>query len=88
MYEATITLFESQLRIEQENIILKAVKEIGIDVDKEELLKALKYDREQYAKGYKDGYIDGIKKLCDRLGTIVEHSGIVIELLEEIKERF
>lgn len=26
----------------------------GVNVDKEELLKALKYDREQYEKGYRD----------------------------------
>ena len=67
MYEATIKLFEGQMRIEQENNILKAVKEIGIDVDKEELLKALKYDREQYNKGYADGFKDGISKFAERL---------------------
>lgn len=85
MYEAAITLFESQVRIEQENNIFNAVKEIGVDVDKEELIKALKYDREQYAKGYKDGYKVGIKRLCDRLGIIFEHSGLVIQLLEEME---
>ena len=30
------------------------VQQYGIVVDKEELLKALQYDREQYAKGYND----------------------------------
>lgn len=35
--------------------IMKAVFEIGVIVDKDELLKALEYDREQYKKGYKDG---------------------------------
>lgn len=35
--------------------ILKAVQNVGIDVDKSELLRALKYDRNQYEKGYEDG---------------------------------
>lgn len=85
MYESPITLIETQMRIEKENNIFNAVKEIGVDVDKEELIKALKYDRGQYNKGYKDGYKAGIKRLCDRLGIIVEHSGLVIQLLEEME---
>lgn len=58
---------------------------IGVNVNKEELDKALKYDREQYNKGYKYGYKDGIKKICDRLGIIFEHSGLVLKLLEEME---
>ena len=30
-----------------------------INVNKEELIKALKYDRDQYEKGYDDGYDEG-----------------------------
>lgn len=37
-----------------ENSVLKAVQKVGINVDKEELLKALIYDRRQYDKGYED----------------------------------
>lgn len=33
---------------------LKLYKKVGINVDKEELLKALIYDRVQYDKGYED----------------------------------
>lgn len=35
-------------------MIMKAVREVGVIVDKEELLKALQYDRLQYRKGYAD----------------------------------
>ena len=35
------------------------IRSYGINIDKEELLKALKYDREQYDKGYGDGYTKG-----------------------------
>ena len=37
-----------------ENSIFKAIQKVGINVDKEELLKALIYDRGQYDKGYED----------------------------------
>lgn len=38
--------------------ILKAVQNVGVDVSKDELIKALKYDRGQYQKGYEDGKED------------------------------
>ena len=31
-------------------------EEVGIKVDRDELIKALAYDRKQYEKGYVDGY--------------------------------
>ena len=34
---------------------MKAIQRFDINVDKEELIKALKYDRDQYEKGYQDG---------------------------------
>ena len=37
-----------------ENSVFKAVQKVGINVDKEELLKALIYDRGQYDEGYED----------------------------------
>lgn len=41
--------------------ILSGIAKAGITVDREELLKAMQYDRDQYNKGYKDGVKDGIK---------------------------
>lgn len=35
--------------------IYTAVRKIGVNVDKAELEKALRYDRDQYVKGYQDG---------------------------------
>lgn len=62
-YKSPIETVVSELQIEQVNKldgeILRAVQEIEITVNKEQLLKALQYDRHQYEKGYKDGYDDG-----------------------------
>ena len=32
------------------------VRQIAVDVDKDEMIRALNYDRDQYHKGYRDGY--------------------------------
>lgn len=58
MYENPISemLGEIQTKIieHEENQILQAVQNCGITVDKEELTRALMYDRQQYEKGYAD----------------------------------
>lgn len=36
--------------------VLHAVMQCGINVDRDELIKALSYDRDQYRKGFNDGY--------------------------------
>lgn len=55
-YESPINVIAKQLRMEKEANIVKAVQEYGIDVNKDELVKALQYDRNQYEKGYVNGY--------------------------------
>ena len=53
---------------EIENIICSAVLKVGITVDKEELIKALRYDRCQYEKGYEDGKRDAIEACREAIG--------------------
>lgn len=55
MYESPITIIQKQLDTYVENEVLKVAQGISVYVDKEELTKALKYDRDQYNKGYEDG---------------------------------
>lgn len=40
--------------------VMTAIRRYHVDVDKDELVKALAYDRGQYEKGYADGYADGL----------------------------
>ena len=58
MYESPINVFErnicNKLTEEKENLVIAAEQEVGVTVDKEELEKALRYDRQQYEKGYAD----------------------------------
>lgn len=62
-YTSPITEYLGQMRIERENAVFKAIQEFAISVDKDELIKALQYDRDQYRKGF----IDGCRGSYDRI---------------------
>lgn len=53
-YKSPIELIVSDVQMKLEDSICEAVQNVGINVDKGELIKALEYDREQYKKGYED----------------------------------
>ena len=59
-YESPINIALSDVRMAHEKHIegevFRVIREVGVTVDKEELLKALRYDRQQYEKGYIAGY--------------------------------
>ena len=55
MYDPIIELYYQQQRAEFENEVYKLIMSVGVSVDKEELIRALNYDRDQYNAGYKDG---------------------------------
>jgi hypothetical protein len=67
MFESPIQVLQTSMQMEMEGEILKAVQRVGVNVDKEELLRALAYDREQYVKGYKDG----VNAVCERIEEIL-----------------
>jgi len=54
MYESPIEIIERATTFDLDSEIIKAVKSYGINVNKEQLVRALRYDREQYEKGYAD----------------------------------
>lgn len=53
-YESPIRMIYSELNQQVEEHMYKCVLNVGVDVNKEELYKALQYDRNQYGKGYSD----------------------------------
>lgn len=54
--EMSVGELQTQIVRDGENEVIKAVQKIGINVDREELIRALEYDRRQYEKGFEDGY--------------------------------
>lgn len=67
MYKSPIEVIVSQVQEmiiqQQEDQTFAAVQKVGINVDKQELLKALAYDRKQYEKGYADGIVAFAERL-------------------------
>ena len=77
MYNSPITIYEdmaAQIIEQQKNAIMSKVK-MYVDVDEEELMKALNYDRKQYDAGYNDGFIDGRKKAIEEISNIIYGMG-------------
>lgn len=89
MYKSPIEVitsdFITKIKEDTENQILQAVQSVDVNVDKNELVKALTYDRKSYDNGFNDGviYLGSILKrlysrdrkiLIDinRLDTIIE----------------
>lgn len=69
MYKSPIDIFTQtenivkQMQEKQDEYVYRCVLKTGVDVDKEELVKALVYDRGQYEKGY----YDGINEFAERV---------------------
>lgn len=55
MYESPINIILGDMQVSFDNEIVKAVRKYDVSVDKDELIKAMSYDRNQYEKGYEDG---------------------------------
>ncbi len=66
MYESPIDIYVTQLNMRRrefaEKQVLEAVQGVDININREELEKALRYDRDQYKKGY----ADGVKEFAER----------------------
>jgi hypothetical protein len=94
-YESPITTYHTSVHAkfaeQMEGMILDHVVECGVTVDKDELVKALAYDRDQYNKGFEAGraWVDAkiysaYKALLD--GFTDDALGYLGELLDDHKE--
>ena len=55
MYKSPIEIITGNIQTQIDDEIYRAIQNVGINVDREELLKALEYDRGQYEEGFKEG---------------------------------
>lgn len=62
-YVSPVTVELRQIQRELDNFILNEIRKYDVKVDKEELVKALKYDRNQYEKGYADGKKEAAREI-------------------------
>lgn len=80
MYESPITVTDRMaMDVEKTlegKIIAKAKAYVDIDINGEELKKALNYDRRQYVKGYEEGYKDGYQEAENKFIKLLQDSFI------------
>lgn len=83
MYKNLIEKICGELQIqmvqEDENMVMKAIRKVGVNVDKEELIKTLNYDRNQYSKGYNDGIKDVFDNIRAELIQSIQNGTLKIE---------
>lgn len=63
---------------------MKVVRRIAVDVDEKELLAALNYDRDQYEKGYKEGYFEAIESVKAKLKEVGIEFNYLDSLISQI----
>lgn len=80
-YKSPIEYVKSKISREIEEEVMKAVQNVGIQVDKDELFKALNYDRDQYKRGYEEGMEVGFNQGVNYTLRLVEKA--VRQLLEK-----
>lgn len=92
--EMTYGELQTQMMQEEEELIMKAVRNVGVNVDKGELIKALQYDRDQYTKGYKDGKNEVLDKIRAKIkymdfdfGDFYDHTETIIERVLEVIDK-
>ena len=74
-YESPIELIVGEMEHQIADKMFKVIQSYDIKVDKDELIKALRYDRQQYEKGYKEGYNKG----CEHGAKYSEICGAELE---------
>lgn len=83
MYKAPIELLSTQMsehKFDTEKMVIEAVFKTGVNVDKDELIRALQYDRDQYDKGYADAKADVAMEIFEEIGKILyKHTNIAIK---------
>ena len=92
-----------QIQNETENTIMSEIRQqLGVYVDKEELVKALQYDRNQYDKGYSDGrasmaeelkiaeekVINNLNSLKGNWGCDYHKNGVISDCISAVHNSF
>lgn len=75
MYETPIRILYGSMQSQIEGDVLKAIHHYEIQVDKDELIRALAYDRDQYDRGFADGKADVVYcwVCAHRIGGLCRH---------------
>ena len=90
MWDSPITKVSTDIQTKlaeaEEGKIMMIVEEtIGYHVDKEKLIKALNYSKEQYDKGYAEGCDDVYSKIKQAIDEITDESAYFHEIAGDVE---
>lgn len=57
-----------------DTLYLEEIRKYDVKVDKDELIKALKYDRNQYEKGYADGKREAAREILTTINRRIRYA--------------
>lgn len=91
-YESPINVIMSdvytQLEVNLEKGVMSAIGNLGVDINKDELIRALQYDRGQYVMGFQDGWRAANEKIVrckDCRSFLNEDDGWCLEMDRNIE---
>lgn len=74
MYESPIEMIErtisEKMKQEEDRYVYEIEQQVGFHINKQELIRALNYDRDQYNRGYADGKSAGYQQALEDIGVI------------------
>lgn len=86
MYKSPIELMTNKMQNimveQQEGHIIQVIQQCGVNVDKDELIKALLYDRNQYDEGYQDA----VKTFAAILRSHYPHTNSVLKRIDAVEQ--
>lgn len=87
-WESPVTITQeiaSQIAKDTDDYIMSEIYKTGVTVNKEELIKAINYDRDQYNKGYCDGFNTAVEMEWTSAELLEEHIAKLNEILKKLK---
>ena len=87
-WESPITITQeisSQIARDTDDYIMSEIYKTGVVVNKEELIKAINYDRDQYKKGYCDGFNTAVEMEWNSADLLEEHIAKLNDILKRLK---
>lgn len=87
-WESPVTItreITSKIASDTDDYVMSSILKTGVVVNKAELIKALNYDRDQYNKGYCDGFNTAVETTWTSAELLEEHIAELSEILKKLK---
>ena len=70
-----ISPLKTMMANEHDRVLMKVIQEVGIEIDQESLVQAIRNDKQRYEEAYKKGYSDCHKEYEEKMKRIANITG-------------